>query len=51
MTKGEIDKIGEDVVCTLKDGFKLRFWDTTLSDAEYIRRTKEVQRLEKLKHD
>jgi len=46
MTKGEIDKYDNEVVCILEDGFKLRFWDMTLTDDEYVKRTNYLQSLE-----
>ena len=36
-----------EVKVTLRCGFSARFWVTGLSDAEYIRRTKEIKKLER----
>lgn len=37
---------GQDTICQLADGFRVEFWLEGLTDEEYVRRTKEIQRLE-----
>jgi len=40
-----VERYDEEVTVTLSTGEKTRFWVMGLSDAEYIRRAKEIKRL------
>jgi len=42
----EENEDGTDTICKLNDGFIVKFWLEGLTDKEYYRRTKEIQRLE-----
>lgn len=51
MAKPFVDRTCEndadpEIVVTLSCGFAVRFWLTGLSDAEYVRRTKQIKLLE-----
>jgi len=35
-----------EITVTLENGFKVDFWQTGLSDKEYIKRTKLIQKIE-----
>ena len=47
MLNGNVERYEDEVVCVLEDGYKLRFWDMTLTDNEYIKRTNYCKSLEK----
>lgn len=48
MSQEDVDRTGEfnpdpEIIVTLEDGFKQRFWITGLSDYEYLNRAKHIR--------